>query len=122
DVAIELDAGAELLQAPGEENRMRYVPRGVAAVISPWNFPLAIPTGMVAGALAAGNAVVLKPAEQSPGCALALVEALREAGVPAEAIALLPGYGEAGAALVAHPGVQTIAFTGSSAVALEIVP
>jgi RHH-type transcriptional regulator, proline utilization regulon repressor / proline dehydrogenase / delta 1-pyrroline-5-carboxylate dehydrogenase len=119
--AIELETGPELLQAPGEENRMRYAPRGVVAVISPWNFPLAIPTGMVAGGLASGNAVVLKPAEQSPGCALALVEALRDAGVPPAAIALLPGYGETGAALVAHPGAQTIAFTGSSAVGLEIV-
>ena len=76
-------AGPELAQAPGERNTMRYEPRGVAAVIAPWNFPLAIPTGMTAAALAAGNAVVLKPAEQSPGCALALVEALHDAGVPA---------------------------------------
>ena len=61
---------------------MRYVPRGVAAVIAPWNFPLAIPCGMTAAALAAGNAVVLKPAEQSPASALALVEALHGAGRP----------------------------------------
>ena len=60
-------------------------------MISPWNFPLAIPTGMVGAGLAAGNAVVLKPAEQAPATALALVEALREAGVPEGAIALLPG-------------------------------
>jgi RHH-type proline utilization regulon transcriptional repressor/proline dehydrogenase/delta 1-pyrroline-5-carboxylate dehydrogenase len=119
--AIELDRGPELLQVPGERNRMRYAARGVAAVISPWNFPLAIPTGMTAAALATGNAVVLKPAEQSPGCALALVEALHGAGVPEDALALLPGYGETGAALVAHPGVHTIAFTGSSAVGLEIL-
>jgi RHH-type proline utilization regulon transcriptional repressor/proline dehydrogenase/delta 1-pyrroline-5-carboxylate dehydrogenase len=65
--------------------------------------------------------VVLKPAEQAPGCALMLVTALREAGVPAGAISLLPGYGETGAALVRHPGVHVIAFTGSSAVGLEIV-
>jgi RHH-type proline utilization regulon transcriptional repressor/proline dehydrogenase/delta 1-pyrroline-5-carboxylate dehydrogenase len=64
---------------------------------------------------------VLKPAEQSPGCALALVEALHEAGVPADALALLPGFGEAGAALVRHPGVHVIAFTGSSAVGLDII-
>jgi tRNA(fMet)-specific endonuclease VapC len=83
---------------------MRYVPRGVAAVISPWNFPLAIPTGMVAAALAAGNGTLLKPAEQSPATALALVEALRAAGVPADAIGLLPGYGEVGAALVVLRG------------------
>jgi RHH-type proline utilization regulon transcriptional repressor/proline dehydrogenase/delta 1-pyrroline-5-carboxylate dehydrogenase len=76
---------------------------------------------MVAGGLATGNAVVLKPAEQSPGCALLLVTALREAGVPPEAIALLPGEGETGAALVKHPAVATIAFTGSMPVGLEIV-
>jgi RHH-type proline utilization regulon transcriptional repressor/proline dehydrogenase/delta 1-pyrroline-5-carboxylate dehydrogenase len=119
--AARLAEGRELIQAPGERNTMHYAPRGVVAVISPWNFPLAIPTGMVAAGLATGNAVVLKPAEQSPGCAIVLVEALREAGVPPDAIGLVPGYGETGAALVRHPGVHTIAFTGSSAVGLEIV-
>jgi RHH-type transcriptional regulator, proline utilization regulon repressor / proline dehydrogenase / delta 1-pyrroline-5-carboxylate dehydrogenase len=119
--AIELDRGRSLVQAPGERNTMRYVPRGVAAVIAPWNFPLAIPCGMTSAALAAGNAVVLKPAEQSPGSAGALVEALHEAGVPPDALALVPGYGEAGAALVRDPRVHVIAFTGSSAVGLEIV-
>jgi RHH-type transcriptional regulator, proline utilization regulon repressor / proline dehydrogenase / delta 1-pyrroline-5-carboxylate dehydrogenase len=119
--AIELARGPELLQVPGERNRMGYVPRGVVAVISPWNFPLAIPTGMVAAGLATGNAVLLKPAEQSPGCALRLVEALHAAGVPPDALALLPGYGETGAALVRNPGVHAIAFTGSSAVGLEIL-
>jgi RHH-type proline utilization regulon transcriptional repressor/proline dehydrogenase/delta 1-pyrroline-5-carboxylate dehydrogenase len=100
---------------------MRYAPRGVAAVIAPWNFPLAIPCGMTAAALAAGNAAVLKPAEQAPASARALVDALHEAGVPREALSLLPGYGEVGAALVRNPGVHTIAFTGSSAVGLEIL-
>ena len=119
--AVELERGRELLQVPGERNTMRYAPRGVVAVISPWNFPLAIPTGMTAAGLAAGNAVVLKPAEQSPASAFALVEALRQAGVPPEALALLPGYGGAGAALVRDPRVHVIAFTGSSAVGLEIV-
>ena len=75
---------------------MRYAARGVVAVISPWNFPLAIPAGMTAAGLAAGNAVVLKPAEQSPGSALMLVEALRTAGVPPDAVSLLPGFGDAG--------------------------
>jgi RHH-type proline utilization regulon transcriptional repressor/proline dehydrogenase/delta 1-pyrroline-5-carboxylate dehydrogenase len=116
-----LEHGPELAQVPGERNTMRYAPRGVVAVISPWNFPLAIPTGMTAAGLAAGNAVVLKPAEQSPGCALALVEALHRAGVPPDALALLPGEGEAGQALVEHPGVHVIAFTGSGAVGLDIV-
>ena len=119
--AVALDAGPELIQLPGERNTMRYVPRGVAAVISPWNFPLAIPLGMTAAALVTGNAAVLKPAEQSPGSALVLVRALHEAGVPAEALALVPGFGEVGAALVRHPGVHVIAFTGSQAVGLEIV-
>jgi RHH-type proline utilization regulon transcriptional repressor/proline dehydrogenase/delta 1-pyrroline-5-carboxylate dehydrogenase len=100
---------------------MRYAARGVAAVISPWNFPLAIPAGMTAAALATGNAAVLKPAEQSPACALALVDALHGAGVPGDALGLLPGYGEAGAALVRDPRVHTIAFTGSSPVGLEII-
>ena len=113
--------GASLLQLPGERNEMLYVPRGVVGVISPWNFPIAIPCGMVAAGLATGNAVVLKPAEQSPGCAYELVRALREAGVPPGAIALLPGEGDVGAALVRHPGVHTIAFTGSGAVGLEIL-
>src|SRR4029078_12945279 len=100
---------------------MRYTPRGVVAVISPWNFPLAITLGMTAAGLATGNAVVLKPAEQSPGCALMIFQALREAGVPPDAVSLLPGEGETGAALVRDPRVHTIAFTGSGAVGLEIV-
>jgi len=119
--AIALQAGADLLQVPGERNTLSYRPRGVVAVIAPWNFPVAIPCGMVAAGLATGNAVVLKPAEQAPGCAYVLVRALREAGVPAHALALLPGEGKVGAALVADPRVHTIAFTGSSAVGQEIV-
>ncbi len=93
----------------------------MAAVIAPWNFPLAIPCGMTAAALAAGNAVVLKPAEQSPASAHALVEALHAGGVPPDAVSLLPGYGEAGAALVGDPRVHLVAFTGSGAVGLEIL-
>jgi predicted delta-1-pyrroline-5-carboxylate dehydrogenase group 2 len=119
--AVALDRGKALFQVPGERNEMRYAPRGVVAVISPWNFPIAIPMGMVAAGLATGNAVVLKPAEQSPACGLVVVRALRAAGVPADAIALVPGDGTAGAALVRHPGVHTIAFTGSGPVGLEII-
>ncbi|HEX3510157.1 MAG TPA: aldehyde dehydrogenase family protein [Solirubrobacteraceae bacterium] len=119
--AIELGRGRELLQVPGERNELRFVPRGIVAVISPWNFPLAIPCGMSAAALAAGNAVVLKPAEQSPALALRLVQALRAGGVPADAVSLLPGLGEVGAALVRHPEVAAIAFTGSLPVGREIV-
>ncbi len=119
--AVELAQGRPLLQVRGEQNELRYVPRGVAAVISPWNFPIAIPCGMTAAALATGNAVVLKPAEQSPGCALRLVQALRAGGVPPAAISLLPGEGEVGAQLVSSPQVHTIAFTGSLPVGLEII-
>jgi len=119
--AVELERGPELLQVPGERNALRWAPRGVVAVISPWNFPVAIPCGMVSAALATGNAALLKPAEQAPGCALVLVRALREAGVPPEALALLPGEGDVGAALVRDPRVHTIAFTGSMPVGLEIV-
>src|SRR5262249_30812107 len=117
--AIELDAGRPVIQVPGERNELRYVPRGITAVISPWNFPLAIPCGMTSAALATGNTVILKPAEQSPGCALRLVEALRAGGVPPGVIALLPGEGDVGATLVSHPRVHTIAFTGSMQVGLE---
>ena len=121
DGALELERGRDLIQVPGERNEMRYVPRGVTAVIAPWNFPLAIPCGMTAAALAVGNAAILKPAEQSPGSAGALVEALHAAGVQRDALALLPGFGEVGAALVRNPRVHTIAFTGSGAVGLDIV-
>jgi RHH-type proline utilization regulon transcriptional repressor/proline dehydrogenase/delta 1-pyrroline-5-carboxylate dehydrogenase len=119
--AVALEAGRELLQVTGERNELRYVPRGVVVVIAPWNFPLAIPCGMTAAALATGNAAILKPAEQSPGSAQMLFEALRAGGVPADAISLLPGEGDAGSALVAHPEVHTIAFTGSLPVGLEII-
>jgi RHH-type proline utilization regulon transcriptional repressor/proline dehydrogenase/delta 1-pyrroline-5-carboxylate dehydrogenase len=119
--ALDMAQGAPTLQVPGERNEMRYAPRGVVAVISPWNFPVAIPLGMVSAGLATGNAVVLKPAEQAPGCSLVLVRALREAGVPPDALSLLPGEGDVGAALVRDPRVHTIAFTGSGQVGLEIV-
>ncbi len=119
--AIALDRGAALIQVPGERNTMRYAARGVCAVISPWNFPVAIPTGMVAAALATGNTAILKPAEQSPGCGAMVVEALRAGGVPAAAVALVPGEGDVGAALVRHPRVHTIAFTGSVPVGLDIL-
>lgn len=119
--AVALGEGRPLLQVPGERNALRYVPRGVTAVIAPWNFPLAIAAGMASAALAAGNAVVLKPAEQTPACAQAVVEALREAGVPRSALHLLPGGDAPAKALVAHPAVHTIAFTGSCAAGLDIL-
>ncbi len=119
--AIELGRGRDLLQVPGERNELAYVPRGVVAVISPWNFPLAIPCGMTSAALATGNAVVLKPAEQSPAMADQLVAALRAGGVPPAAISLAPGAGEVGEALVGDPRVHVVAFTGSLPVGREIV-
>src|SRR3954469_1603315 len=100
---------ADLIQLPGERNELRWAPRGIVAVISPWNFPVAIPLGMVSAGLATGNSVILKPAEQAPGCAFAVVRALRESGLPPEALALLPGEGPVGAQLVGDPRVHTIA-------------
>jgi len=107
---------------PGEENEYFHEGRGVTAVIAPWNFPLAIIAGMSVGALAGGNAVILKPAAQSPIIASGLVEILRDAGVPDGVVQYLPGPGGAmGRALVEHAGVDNIAFTGSSAVGLGII-
>jgi RHH-type proline utilization regulon transcriptional repressor/proline dehydrogenase/delta 1-pyrroline-5-carboxylate dehydrogenase len=96
------------------------VPRGPAAVISPWNFPLSIPCGMVSAALAMGSPVLFKPAEQTPATGVALVDALLESGVPSDALHLLPGEAEVGRRLVTAPEVATIAFTGSLAVGLDI--
>lgn len=109
-------------QVLGEENTYFYQPRGIAVVISPWNFPLAITCGMTVAALVTGNTVVLKPAEQSSLIAFELAKILFEAGVPHDALAFLPGRGETvGRFLVNHPDVAMIAFTGSRAVGLEIV-
>jgi RHH-type proline utilization regulon transcriptional repressor/proline dehydrogenase/delta 1-pyrroline-5-carboxylate dehydrogenase len=104
----------------GETNELRYRGRGVFACISPWNFPLSIFLGQVSAALAAGNAVVAKPAEQTPLIAAEAVRALHQAGVPASALHLLPGDGKVGAALVADPRVAGVAFTGSTEVARAI--
>ena len=92
-------------------------PLGPIVCISPWNFPLAIFTGQVAAALAAGNPVLAKPAEETPLVAAAAVQLLREAGIPEAALQLLPGAGEVGAALVADARVCGVMFTGSTAVA-----
>ena len=118
-------AEAERLQAPmalpgptGESNELRLTGRGVWVCISPWNFPLAIFMGQVAAALATGNTVLAKPAEQTPGVAWEAVQLLHGAGVPVDAVQLLHGPGETvGAALVALPGIAGVAFTGSTAVA-----
>ncbi|MBL0927653.1 MAG: bifunctional proline dehydrogenase/L-glutamate gamma-semialdehyde dehydrogenase [Phycisphaerales bacterium] len=106
----------------GELDEQWHQPRGVCAVVSPWNFPLAIACGMVTAALATGNTVVLKPAEQTPGIASILADVLFEAGLPRGALKFLPGVGETtGAALVRDPRVAVIAFTGSKAVGLDII-
>ncbi|HSZ66971.1 MAG TPA: bifunctional proline dehydrogenase/L-glutamate gamma-semialdehyde dehydrogenase PutA [Xanthobacteraceae bacterium] len=98
----------------GESNVLRYRGRGVFACISPWNFPLAIFLGQVSAALAAGNTVVAKPAEQTPLIAAFAVALLHEAGVPKTALHLVPGDGAVGASLVAHPHVAGVVFTGST--------
>ena len=114
-------AAPRRVDVPGEENETGFVPRGVTAVIAPWNFPLAILTGMTAAALVTGNTVVMKPAEQSSLTGLRLHEILLEAGVPPAAVAFLPGRGEeVGPVLVDHPDTALVAFTGSRAVGLEI--
>jgi RHH-type transcriptional regulator, proline utilization regulon repressor / proline dehydrogenase / delta 1-pyrroline-5-carboxylate dehydrogenase len=102
----------------GETNELRLAARGVWVCISPWNFPLAIFMGQVAAALATGNAVIAKPAEQTPGIALEAVKLLHAAGIPEGVLQLAHGPGETvGAALVAAPGVAGVVFTGSTQVA-----
>ncbi|MBS0205013.1 MAG: L-glutamate gamma-semialdehyde dehydrogenase [Planctomycetes bacterium] len=106
---------------PGEENRYFYRPRGVVAVISPWNFPLAILTGMTTAALVAGNTVIMKPAEQSSVVGAKFMEVILAAGLPDGVVNFLPGIGEeVGPLLVGSPDVDVIAFTGSRQVGLSI--
>ena len=109
-------ADSVILPGPtGEDNRIALHGRGAFVCISPWNFPLAIFTGQVSAALAAGNSVIAKPAEQTPLIATAVVEILHRAGVPGEALHLLPGAGgSVGAALVGDPRIAGVAFTGST--------
>ena len=121
DEMCRLAQPARLGDRPGELNHLVYGPRGVVAVIAPWNFPLAIPAGMVSAALVTGNAVVFKPSERSPRLGRLLTEILIGAGVPMGIVTCVPGGPEIGEALVAHPDVATIAFTGSKAVGLHIL-
>ena len=105
---------------PGESGVQHYVARGVALIIAPWNFPLAILCGMTTAALVAGNTVIMKPAEQSSVVAWQFMEILRQAGVPSGVANFLSGSGaEIGAYLVEHPQVALIAFTGSREVGSE---
>jgi RHH-type proline utilization regulon transcriptional repressor/proline dehydrogenase/delta 1-pyrroline-5-carboxylate dehydrogenase len=106
---------------PGERNDWVYDSRGVAVVIAPWNFPLAILCGMTAAAVVSGNTAIMKPAEQSSIIASRLMAAFEEAGAPAGVVNYLPGVGEEiGPGLVKHPEVAMVAFTGSRAVGLSI--
>ncbi|EFE67474.1 aldehyde dehydrogenase family protein [Streptomyces viridosporus] len=95
-------------------------PLGVAGQVIPWNFPLLMLAWKIAPALATGNTVVLKPAETTPLSALFFADVCRQAGLPKGVVNILPGYGDAGAALVAHPDVDKVAFTGSTAVGKQI--
>ena len=113
--ARRLFAGPVALKGPtGETNTLELRGRGPFACISPWNFPLAIFTGQVAAALAAGNPVLAKPAEQTPIIAYLATKLLHEAGVPGSVLHLLPGTGAVGAALVKDPRVAGVVFTGSN--------
>jgi RHH-type transcriptional regulator, proline utilization regulon repressor / proline dehydrogenase / delta 1-pyrroline-5-carboxylate dehydrogenase len=105
----------------GETDRYHYVPKGIVLVISPWNFPLAIPTGMTVAALVTGNCVLLKPAAVTAVIAAKFSEVLVEAGIPAGVFQYIPGSGATvGAHLVKHSAVQMIVFTGSQEVGCEI--
>jgi RHH-type proline utilization regulon transcriptional repressor/proline dehydrogenase/delta 1-pyrroline-5-carboxylate dehydrogenase len=119
--AVALSTPQRLGRFLAEANEIRHQPRGVAVVISPWNFPLAICLGMTAAALVTGNTVIVKPASPTRGIARAMCEELWNVGVPAEALQFLPAGGDIGAALVRDPRVALIAFTGSLDVGREIL-
>ena len=119
--ARRLFVGPVRLPGPtGERNTIELRARGPFACISPWNFPIAIFTGQVAAALAAGNTVLAKPAEQTPITAFLAVQLLHKAGVPLGVLQLLPGDGKVGAALTKDPRIKGVAFTGSNATAAAI--
>jgi 1-pyrroline-5-carboxylate dehydrogenase len=118
--ALRLDGATTPIQYPGERNRLRYIPLGVGVVIPPWNFPLAIMAGMTAAGIVCGNTVVLKPSPDAPTIAAKFVALLQEAGLPAGVVNLVQGGPEVGRALVEHPQVRFIAFTGSKKVGVEI--
>ncbi|WP_069963592.1 L-glutamate gamma-semialdehyde dehydrogenase [Lacunisphaera limnophila] len=106
---------------PGERCVQTWTPRGVGVAIAPWNFPLAILTGLVVAPLVAGNCVIMKPAEQTSVIGAVLMDLLVESGVPAGVLHFVPGFGEdVGAHLVGHPQVDFVAFTGSRAVGCKI--
>jgi 1-pyrroline-5-carboxylate dehydrogenase len=119
--ALKLDQAEPVVQLPGERDFLRYIPLGVGAVISPWNFPLAIMCGMTVAAVVCGNTVVLKPSSDAPTIAAKFFEAMEEAGLPAGVVNFCPGSGATfGNGLVEHPKTRFIAFTGSRDVGLDI--
>jgi RHH-type transcriptional regulator, proline utilization regulon repressor / proline dehydrogenase / delta 1-pyrroline-5-carboxylate dehydrogenase len=119
--ALELQTPLQLGRLRGEVNHYFREPRGVVGVIAPWNFPLAILTGMTSAALATGNTVIMKPAEQTPVIAACLMEVFEAAGVPRGVVNYCPGRGDvAGDRLVRHPAVSLVAFTGSQEVGTRI--
>jgi RHH-type proline utilization regulon transcriptional repressor/proline dehydrogenase/delta 1-pyrroline-5-carboxylate dehydrogenase len=116
-----LDTPEITARVPGEECVRTFTPRGVGVAIAPWNFPLAILTGLTVAPLVAGNCVIMKPAEQTTVIAAVLMEILREAGASPGVLHFVPGFGEdVGAHLAAHPHVDFVAFTGSRAVGLKV--
>jgi len=119
--ALRLAAATTPIQLPGEKNELLYIPLGVGAVISPWNFPFAIMAGMTAAAIVTGNTVVLKPSSDAPTIAARFMEVLEEAGLPGGVVNFCPGSGASfGNAVVAHAKTRFIAFTGSKEVGLDI--
>jgi RHH-type transcriptional regulator, proline utilization regulon repressor / proline dehydrogenase / delta 1-pyrroline-5-carboxylate dehydrogenase len=115
-----LDSGVAY-DFPGETNRYHYQPRGISLIISPWNFPLAIPVGMTVASLVAGNCTLLKPAEVSSIIGAKIAEILLEAGIPKGVFQFVPGKGSTvGAHMVKHPDVHMITFTGSQEVGCRI--
>ncbi|MBE3590536.1 MAG: L-glutamate gamma-semialdehyde dehydrogenase [Firmicutes bacterium] len=118
---VRLSQHPDLTRLPDEDNDLVYIPLGVGAIIPPWNFPLAILTGMTSSAVVTGNTVLLKPASATPVIGYKFVEIMEEAGLPPGVINFLPGSGEEiGDYLVDHPKTRFISFTGSRDVGVRI--
>jgi 1-pyrroline-5-carboxylate dehydrogenase len=119
--ALRLAKAVTPIQYPGERDQLLYIPLGVGAVISPWNFPFAIMAGMTSASIVSGNTVILKPSSDSPTIAARFVDVLEEAGLPPGVVNFCPGSGATfGNAIVEHPKTRFIAFTGSKDVGLDI--
>jgi RHH-type transcriptional regulator, proline utilization regulon repressor / proline dehydrogenase / delta 1-pyrroline-5-carboxylate dehydrogenase len=119
---LRIERSVRVKNVPGEENRYHYLPRGVSAVIAPWNFPLAISMGMAAAALVTGNAVLYKPSPRSSVNGWQVFSLLRDAGIPDGVLNFLPGRDDVlGNHLIGHPGIDLLAFTGSRKVGLAVI-